>query len=186
MKKYQLQEIEDSVADCQSVILSDMNFELKILNESIICAARVNTWVGLQLIVELSQGSLPLDMGGKYTFNFLTSDALFLGNAVLVNKITKGNSLFYVAKLTSPLHKKQQRNYFRLQTILPVEVTLDPDLSEEAKELEARLKAMETRAQEKEKLYQPHQQKRTLLPNKRLKLYCRYLKSNANLMVMVG
>ncbi|OON99651.1 MAG: hypothetical protein ATN35_11670 [Epulopiscium sp. Nele67-Bin004] len=128
MTDIQLQEIEYSIEEYQSTILSDLNFTLKIVDHDNSCTAKLTTWAGLQLIIETPSSLLSLDLSKKYTFNFFTSDSLYLANVVLINKIQKTNSMFYVGKIVSPVHKKQQRNFFRLPASIPIEFLVIPEV----------------------------------------------------------
>ncbi len=127
MKKQQIQDIDASVTAHQSAILADINFQLKIVDSEISHNVKLITWAGAQLILSIPVSVIALDLGKKYTLNFLTSNTLYLANTMLINRVRKEQSMFYVVKLISPVHKKQQRNYFRLPASIPFEFELISD-----------------------------------------------------------
>ncbi|OOB79218.1 MAG: hypothetical protein BEN18_04795 [Epulopiscium sp. Nuni2H_MBin001] len=131
MKKQQIQEIDASIAAHQSLILADINFQLKIVDRENTHNVKLITWAGSQLIISIPVEGFVLDLGKKYTLNFLTSNTLYLANTQLTNRVRKEDALFYVVKLLSPIHKKQQRNYFRLSASIPFEFDVITDEKEQ-------------------------------------------------------
>ncbi len=123
MEKYQLQEIEQSIKEHQKNIQFDGKFSFQLADdkENVIDGS-LNTWLGEQLIIELPLDVLAFEVGGNYTAHFNTSDCIYVANVTILNKIKKEKVFFYVAKIASPIHRKQKRNYFRLEAQIPVQL----------------------------------------------------------------
>ncbi|OOB79374.1 MAG: hypothetical protein BEN19_07760 [Epulopiscium sp. Nuni2H_MBin003] len=127
-KQEQQKEIATSIDEHKTTILSDLNFSLEIPIEGESVIVKLTAWQGMQLIVESLSTLQFFRLHNEYMLNFNTSTSLYLAKAIFVKKLQKGNSLFYVVQIVAPLHLKRQRNYFRLETTLPIIININPDI----------------------------------------------------------
>ncbi|OON99650.1 MAG: hypothetical protein ATN35_11665 [Epulopiscium sp. Nele67-Bin004] len=135
MKKYPLHEIEKSVYTYQSVILSDADLKIKLVDENSTYGIKLTNWSDENLIIELPLSTPSLDFKKTYTINFITSHSVFRATVTLNNKVKKENFIFYTATLISTIRQKRQRNYFRLRAELPLVFIVTPDSKHTISEL---------------------------------------------------
>ncbi|OON93800.1 MAG: hypothetical protein ATN33_05235 [Epulopiscium sp. Nele67-Bin001] len=127
IRKHKQQDIEQSVYRFQSVILTDPELKLKLLDDSSTYGGKLINWSDINLILEIPVVTATLTVYKKYTLNFVTTHSLFLANVIVINKIPKTSTMFYLMKLTSPIRQKRQRNYLRVNAELPMTFIVVPE-----------------------------------------------------------
>ncbi len=127
IKKHKQQDIEQSIYRFQSVILTDPELKLKLVDEESTYGGKLINWSEGNLILEIPVITATLTVYKKYTLNFVTTHSLFLANVIVINKIPKTSTMFYLIKLTSPIRQKRQRNYLRVNVELPMTFILVPE-----------------------------------------------------------
>lgn len=128
-KKRQLEEIQKSILEWKNIIQTDGKLKIEIVDKEVNYITKISVWEGLQIIIEMPL-SKPLYTNHLYTINFSTSNDILLANVIPIKSIPKGATIFYVLELISPVHKKQHRNYFRLETKIALNIILPIPLEE--------------------------------------------------------
>ncbi len=127
IQKHKQQDIEQSIYRFQSVILTDPELKLKLVDEESTYRGKLINWSEGTLILEIPVITATLTVYKKYTLNFVTTHSLFLANVIVINKIPKTSTMFYLIKLTSPIRQKRQRNYLRVDAELPMTFIVVPE-----------------------------------------------------------
>ncbi|ONI44299.1 hypothetical protein AN641_07610 [Candidatus Epulonipiscioides gigas] len=128
-KKRQLEEIQKSILEWKNIIQTEGKLKIEIVDKEVNYITKISVWEGLQIIIEMPL-SKPLYTNHIYTINFSTSNDILLANVIPIKSIPKGANIFYVLELISPVHKKQHRNYFRLETKIALNIILPIPLEE--------------------------------------------------------
>lgn len=135
--KNQSAAIEESVKMYQKNLMDDMNLTLRLSYLHNTHVTKPIEWVERLLIFEAPISKLdwviyPQD--AIIDMVFVSKLALFHSQIRIVRSYRKGNSLFYVGEVVSPIVKKQQREYFRLDVTFDVKFQLLP--TEENEEID--------------------------------------------------
>ncbi|OOB79375.1 MAG: hypothetical protein BEN19_07765 [Epulopiscium sp. Nuni2H_MBin003] len=133
MREYSTLDIERSIYNFQSVILSDSTLRVKLVYQTTVYGVKLVGWQETSLTFELRKNNIILDTSKPYSVNFLTSNSTFLTNIELINTIPKQDVIVCQAKIISPLHQKRERNYFRQKASVPVVLAIIQDKAQKGK-----------------------------------------------------
>lgn len=134
LNKHNAAKVKESIALYQKTMLEDINLVLRIITKNKTYITKLIEWPGERLIF-----AAPLDKLDWVLFErnrilkvaFITKKAIFSAELEVLNRYQKNDVLFYSGILVSPLFKQQQRQYFRLDVLLPLAFKVLPKDTED-------------------------------------------------------
>ena len=116
--------ILDSIRPHQKTLMEDVNLKLRVTYGQKTYTTHVVDWQKTTIIFEAPMTSndhiilphhLPIDV------IFVSKVGLFHTRVSITKNYAKDDKLYYVADITVPLEKKQQRQYFRLDVVVDIQ-----------------------------------------------------------------
>lgn len=126
--------IDISIKNYQATLLKDLSLKLQISVGNEHYNTELSEWtnrlitfmaplkavvdpeLGLNGTPQLSPLILPREKNVKITF--ISHSALYVGSLTILSREEKEGKLYYIGELTSPLLRKQQRQFYRLDILL--------------------------------------------------------------------
>ena len=122
-------DVMDSIAQYRKGLMEDMNLTLRLTSNDQTHTTKLVEWVEDILIFEAPMSQLDYIIYPKNAnlqLIFVSKSALFSSDLLITKSYRKNTSLYYVAKIISPIVKKQQRESFRLDIVMDVMYQLLP------------------------------------------------------------
>lgn len=122
-------DVMDSIAQYRKGLMEDMNLTLRLTSNDQTHTTKLVEWVEDILIFEAPMSQLDYIIYPKNAnlqLIFVSKSALFSSDLLITKSYRKNTSLYYVAKIISPIVKKQQRESFRLDVVMDVVYQLLP------------------------------------------------------------
>lgn len=119
--------IARSIATYRKSLMEDMNLTLRLIANDTTYLTKPTEWSDRTLIFEAPMTGLDYVIFLEDTLMnviLVSKNGLFQTTLCITNKYRKNNNLYYVAEITSPVIKRQQRADFRLEVILDTQYQL--------------------------------------------------------------
>lgn len=119
--------ITESIGTYQKLLMDDINLSLRLTYNDETYLTKPVEWVEHTIIFEAPMKGLDYVILANDTLLsviLVSKSALFHTMFRILKKYRKNKSLYYIAEITSPIVKKQQREAFRLEVVLDVNYEL--------------------------------------------------------------
>lgn len=121
--------LSESIQMYQKGLMDDINLTLRLFYNEAYDLTKPAEWVDTQITFEAPMRGLDYMIYAKDTLLesvFVSKNALFTCLIRIVKNYRQDHTLYYVGEIVSPLEKKQQREAFRLDVVLPLNYQVLP------------------------------------------------------------
>lgn len=120
--------LNQSIAHYKNTIFNDINLSVRIIEkEKPDYITRLIQWDDHQItfFAPISKGDFILySIGETLEIHFLTNSGIYHTHIKILSKDRSDGNLYYVGEICTPIIRKQQREYFRLSTLLNLKFSL--------------------------------------------------------------
>lgn len=120
--------ITQSILNYRQLLFNDINLSLRVTDKNEVShVTRILRWDDdhITFYAPLAKRDWVIFyIGDILDICFLSKSGMYMSTMQLNHKFTQENNLYYSATLLSPLEKKQQREHFRLDILLPIHFKL--------------------------------------------------------------
>lgn len=125
--------LAQSITQYKHTIFNDINLSMRIIDsQEVSQLTRIIKWEDstIYFFAPISKGDFVLyTIGDILEIHFITNSGIYHSHLKVLGKERKDNNLYYTGELCKPIIRKQQREYFRLSTLLNLKFSiLVPDI----------------------------------------------------------
>ncbi|PHV70682.1 hypothetical protein CS063_09120 [Sporanaerobium hydrogeniformans] len=131
-------EIQKSIERYKEALLKDINLKLHLTVKEKTYITKLVQWIEDKLIIEAPLDKLNwvlIEAEKKLNMIFISKSGMYGATVRIKRHYRKKDILYYSVQIVSPLVKKQQRKFFRLDILIPLTYRILIDRAEKDKEI---------------------------------------------------